>query len=178
MWVYRCTIIALLSKEVDMFSVRRYRASDYEAVWDLHNLALHQVGAHVSNGQWDNDLHDIETVYCDDGGEFLVGTENDLIIAMGALKRLSDTRAEITRMRVHPDHQCRGLGQVILTALEATTRRLGYKVLHLQTTTKQKAAQGLYKKNGYRITGKGKFDPFMVISYQKVLDSQSRTKKG
>ena len=64
-----------------MFRIRRYRLSDYQAVWDLHNLALQQV-----------------------------------------------------------------------------------------------AAQGLYEKNGYTATGKSRFDPFVVISYQKALGSQAHAK--
>ena len=36
------------------------------------------------------------------GGEFSVGIIDGRIVAMGALKRLTDTRAEICRMRVHP----------------------------------------------------------------------------
>ena len=159
-----------------MFNVRQYEPSDYQAVWDLHNLALRQVGAHPGKGRWDDDLHDIDNIYCCGSGEFLVGTENDLIIAMGALKKSSATHAEITRMRIHPDHQRQGLGQAILTALEATARKLGYKVLQLQTTTKQVAAQGLYEKNGYTATGKSRFDPFVVISYQKALGSQAHAK--
>jgi len=160
-----------------MFSIRRYEPSDYAAVWDLHNLALHHVGAHLGNGEWDDDLHDIDTVYSHNGGEFLVGTENDMVIAMGALKRSTDTHAEIKRMRVHPDHQKKGLGQVILNALEDKAHKLGYLVLQLKTTTVQKAAQGLYEKHGYTETGKSKFDPFIVVSYQKVLNSQADAKE-
>ena len=85
-----------------MMEVRRYRAGDHDAVWDLHNVALNEVGAHVGNGPWDDDLHRIEAVYIQAGGEFYVGTIDGRIVAMGALKRLTDTRGEICRMRVHP----------------------------------------------------------------------------
>jgi len=156
-----------------MFSIRQYETSDYQAVWDLHNLALHHIGAHVGNGEWDDDLHNIDTVYSQNGGEFLVRTEDDVIIAMGALKRTSDTHAEIKRMRVHPDHQKRGLGQFLLSALEEAALTLGYKVLELRTTTIQKAAQILYERNGYTITGRSELAPFVVITYQKVLSGQA-----
>ena len=43
-----------------MMEVRRYRAGDHDAVWDLHNVALNEVGAHMGNGPWDDDLHHIE----------------------------------------------------------------------------------------------------------------------
>ncbi len=174
LWVYLCNIIGFvqISKGVAMFNIRRYEPSDYQAVWDLHNLALHHIGAHVGNGEWDDDLHNIDAVYSQNGGDFLVGTEDDVIIAMGALKRNSDTHAEIKRMRVHPKHQKRGLGQFILSALEEAAYLLGYKVLELRTTTIQKAAQVLYERNGYTKTGRSEFDPFVVISYQKVLSEQ------
>jgi ribosomal protein S18 acetylase RimI-like enzyme len=152
-----------------MFSVRQYQESDHDAVWNLHNLALHAVKAHVGNGPWDDDLHNIDTIYAKNKGVFLVLIQNDTIFAMGALKKLSDSEAQITRMRVHPNHQKRGLGQIILTALEGKARELGYQMLRLDTTTKQIAAQALYKKNGYVLTGHKELWSFEVISYQKTI---------
>jgi GNAT superfamily N-acetyltransferase len=38
---------------------------------------------------------------------------------MGAFRRTDPERAEIKRMRVHPDYQGRGFGQIILSELEA-----------------------------------------------------------
>lgn len=48
-----------------MLSVRRYRPGDRQAVWDLHNLALHDAHAHGGNGPWDADLRAIESSYLD-----------------------------------------------------------------------------------------------------------------
>ena len=76
-----------------MMEVRRYIASDHDAVWDLHNLALNEVGAHAGSGPWDDDLHRIDAEYIDAGGEFYVGIIDGRIVAMGALKRLTDTRS-------------------------------------------------------------------------------------
>ena len=67
--------------------IRRFRREDAEAVWSLHNLALHDVGAHAGDGPWDYDLHAIEKVYLKGGGEFLVGIVDGRLIAMGALKK-------------------------------------------------------------------------------------------
>ncbi len=55
-----------------MFKIRRYKNSDHDEVWSLHNLALKKVGAHPGNGPWDDDLHHISSVYINRGGEFLV----------------------------------------------------------------------------------------------------------
>lgn len=68
---------------------------------------------------------------------------------MGAVRRTSADKAEIKRLRVHPDMQRRGFGQQILSELEIRAAGLGYRVLHLDTTTNQVAAQALFAKNGY-----------------------------
>ena len=150
-----------------MMEVRRYITSDHDAVWDLHNLALNEVGAHAGNGPWDDDLHRIETEYLDAGGEFYVGVLEDRIVAMGALKRLTDTRGEICRMRVHPDFQRRGLGTQILSKLEERARELGFRTLTLETTVGQVAAMGMYAKAGYVEVSRGRKFGFDVVAFEK-----------
>jgi ribosomal protein S18 acetylase RimI-like enzyme len=150
-----------------MLSVRRYRASDRQAVWDLHNLALRDAQAHGGNGPWDADLQTIEASYLGEGGEFLVGTIEQRVVAIGALRRLSPERATVTRMRVHPAHQRRGFGRRILNELERTATRLGYSSLVLDTTIEQTAAQAFYRAEGYRETGRGTLGRFDVIYFAK-----------
>ena len=152
-----------------MMEIRRYRASDHDAVWDLHNLALNEVGAHAGNGPWDDDLHRIESEYLDAGGEFYVGTLDGRIVAMGALKRLTDDRAEICRMRVHPDLQRRGLGTRILSKLEERAREMGFRTLTLETTAGQVAAIGMYAKAGYIEVSRGTKLGFEVLAFEKRL---------
>ncbi len=123
--------------------IRRYQEADHADVWTLHVLGLQHVGAYAGNGPWDDDLHHIEQVYLNNRGEFLVGVLDDRIIAMGALRKTKGERAEIKRMRAHPDFQGRGFGQLILNALEARAFELGYTTLHLDTSTVQVAAQNL-----------------------------------
>ena len=151
------------------FHVRQYRPSDHDTVWELHTVALEAVGAHAGHGPFDDDLHHVEEVYLDAGGEFLVGELDGEIVAMGALKRLDDDRAEVTRMRVQPDCWRRGYGQMILTRLEDRARELGYTTLSLDTTTGQTAAQQLYEKNGYVEVNRGRSFGFEVIQYEKIL---------
>jgi hypothetical protein len=59
-------------------------------------------GAHLGNGPWDDDLHEIEAAYLRSGGEFLVGVLDGKVVAMGTLRRISPGKAEIKRMRVGP----------------------------------------------------------------------------
>ena len=149
--------------------VRRYEPGDKRTVRRLHDEALNEVGAHLGRGPWDDDLDEIETVYLDEGGEFLVGVLNDEVVAMGALMRISPERAELKRMRVRPGLQGRGYGQTVLDALHRRASELGYSTLRLDTTVRQRAAQHLYLKNGYCETGRGVVGPFDCIYYEKEI---------
>ena len=100
--------------ELSTLAIRRYEEPDHDEVWALHNVALEAVGVHGGNGAWDDDLHHIDQVYLEAGGEFLVGVLDGHIVAMGAFKRISREAAEIKRIRVYPAFQRRGFGQAIL----------------------------------------------------------------
>ncbi len=153
-----------------MMQIRPYQESDSDEVRLLHNLALQDVGAHVENGPWDDDLKKIEEVYHNNGGCFLVGVVEGHIVAMGALKRTDTERAEIKRIRVHPDFQGRGFGSAVLERLEAEARKLGYRALHLDTTIRQTAARRLYAKYGYRETGRTVLAGFDTILFEKTVE--------
>lgn len=150
-----------------MLAVRLYGEKDHDAVWELHNLALVDTEAHAGNGPWDDDLHHIEDVYLGNGGTFLVGEIDDRIVAMGAVRRTTSERAEIKRMRVHPDFQRKGYGRTILGQLEQFAWKKGYQALHLDTTVKQVGAQRLYEKFGYKQTGREEWKKFTLLFYEK-----------
>ena len=154
-----------------MLEIRRYQDADNLAVWELHRFALGPTGAYFP-GVWDADLHDIQNHYLNNSGEFLVGTLDGKIVAMGAFRKKSGTLAEIKRMWVNPGYQRRGFGQTILNQLEAKAIQFGYQELCLDTTTLQTAAQKMYKKNGFIVTGRGQVPPFEVIYYHKSLNPE------
>jgi len=149
--------------------IRRYEPRDKRAIRRLHDDALNEVGAHLGSGPWDDDLDEIESVYLDQGGEFLVGFLDGEIVAMGALMRISPEKAELTRMRVRPGLQGRGYGQAMLDALHRRASELGYSTLRLDTTVQQRAAQRLYLKNGYNEVGRGSVGPFDCIIYEREM---------
>ncbi len=154
----------------DVLEVRRYQATDRDDVWRLHLLALEPTGAIPRSAGWADDLRRIDDEYLDGGGEFLVGMIERMVVAMGALRRASMTCAEIKRMRVHPDHQRRGLVQRILGELESRASEIGLSTLHLETTVQQHAARELYIKNGYTEDGRATAEGFEVVRYEKTID--------
>ena len=153
-----------------MFTLRHYTHADREAVEYLHVYAIQQAGAYLGRGPWDDDIYAIEETYLNNQGEFLIGEWDGVFVAMGALRRTRPERAEIKRMRVHPDYQGRGFGQIILNELEARARTMGYKTLHLDTSVVQVPARKLYEKNGFREVGRDKYHDLEVILYEKQLE--------
>jgi ribosomal protein S18 acetylase RimI-like enzyme len=152
-----------------MFTLRSYGTGDLAAVEDLHVFAIQQAGAYLGRGPWDDDVYAIKEVYLNNQGEFLLGEWDGRVVAMGGFRRTAPERAEIKRMRVHPDYQGRGFGQIILDELETRACALGYKTLHLDTSVLQIPAQKLYEKNGFREVGRDIYQQLEVILYEKQL---------
>lgn len=153
----------------DVLLIRQFQSGDEEAVRNLHWLAL-PTKTLLLSGPWDDDdLYNIKDKYLNNGGDFLVGFLRNNLVCMGALRKVSENVGEIRLMRVHPDHQRNGFGQLVLDKLESDASRIGYDTLHVDTNTKQCAAQYFYKKNGYKETRRAIISFMEVIFFEKKL---------
>lgn len=150
-------------------NIRRYKPQDGEIIWELHKKALKGVNAYIGSGKWDEDMKDVQKAYIQSGGEFLIGALGAEIVAIGALKKLTNSRAEIKRMRVEPELQGRGFGQAILSHLEQRARELSFTELQLDTMVIQLAAQKLYEKNNFREFKRAMLGGHECIFYEKSL---------
>ncbi|PWS32754.1 GNAT family N-acetyltransferase [Pedobacter paludis] len=83
--------------------------------------------------------------------EVVVAYQNNIPVACGAIKPLSETAAEVKRMFVHPDYRKQGIAAKILTELEQWATELGFGQAVLETGKKQPEAIALYQKVGYQI---------------------------
>ncbi len=151
-----------------VLELRRFEAGDARAVRELQDRALNAAGVHLGRGP-SEDLDSIPATYLDDGGEFIVGVCDGRLVAMGAVRHVTDAVAELERMRVHPAFQRRGFGRMILARLEDRARELGYHRLRLHTTVAQTAAQRLYQSAGYRDVGRGQLAGAEVVYFEKPL---------
>ncbi|WP_372663637.1 GNAT family N-acetyltransferase [Cohnella sp.] len=153
-----------------MIHVRRYSTADHEHVWRVHLLCISEAGVEPTHKHY-NDIFHIEEQYMQDGGEFLVGTNyKGNILAMGGLKRLDQHTAEIKRLRVHPSHQKKGYGQLLLGLLEKRAAEIGFKQIYLDALSNQHGAHKLFMKNGYAEKGPTVVDGFNVIVFEKTID--------
>ncbi|RED58021.1 GNAT family N-acetyltransferase [Cohnella lupini] len=152
-----------------MIRIRRYSTADHDHVWRIHLLVISEAGVEPTHKHY-HDIFHIDEQYIQDGGEFLVGTNyKGNILAMGGLKKLDDQTAEIKRLRVHPDHQQSGYGQLLLSKLEHRARELGYKQIYMDALYNQYGAHKLFRKNDYIEKGPTIVDGFNVIVFEKSL---------
>lgn len=149
-----------------MLEVRRFAAGDARAVCALDDAAMSAAGA---RGRGDEGLDSVAAAYLDDGGDFLVGVCDGRLVAMGALRHITNAVGEITWMRVHPGFQRRGFGRAILARLEHRATELGYKQLRFDTAVTLTAAQRFYRSAGYREVGRGQLAGAEVVYFEKPL---------
>jgi N-acetylglutamate synthase-like GNAT family acetyltransferase len=114
-------------------------------------------------------MKNIEEAYIRPGGCFALIEENNSILAMGALKIISEKEAEIKRMRVETFLQRQGLGQIILDYLLQNAKRKGIKAYNLDTSELQIAAQHFYIKNGFIEYKRNRWNNITIIFYEKFL---------
>ncbi len=77
--------------------------------------------------------------------------ENDVPLGCGAIKEFAPTCMEVKRMYVPVAARGKGIASIVLAALEAWARELGYTKCILETGLKQPEAIRLYQKNNYSI---------------------------
>ena len=86
-------------------------------------------------------------------GRLLLATEGSQVIALACLKRSRDDVAEIKRMFVRPASRGQGVGRMLLEALIAEARQIGYSTIRLDSTRFMKAAHSLYRSAGFQEIG-------------------------
>ena len=142
--------------KVGGLTVRPYRPEDLDELLALNAYGLSAAGIRMDEDYYaGEDIDDLQQTYSETaGGCMLVGDTEGKIVAMGGIRRLDKTTAELLRMRVYPEYQGRGYGRVILSLLEREARRLGYRRVQLITGENQHRAVDLYSRHGYHITGR------------------------
>ena len=154
--------------------IRQYMDKDKQAVIKLHVKGLIETDSYISDEKarmkLDKDLLDIKKEYIENHGEFFVATNDETLIGMGALRKIDNSIAEIKRMRIDSKFQNQGIGGGLLDRLIKRAKELGYKKLILDTSTKQEAAQHVYKSRGFKLFKKGKEYGQETLYFQLIIE--------
>jgi len=135
---------------------------------------LAEIAARIPQGATGPAEADAVDDYRPPAGVFLVVLERDTVVGCGAVRRLDDAVGELKRMWIDPVARGRGLGRMLLTALEAAGRELGYDRLRLDTHEVLVEAIALYEAAGYRRIGRYHDHPDPTHFYEKRLEPPRR----
>ena len=83
-------------------------------------------------------------------GAFIVVYRGEMPVGCGALRLLDAETGELKRMYVSPSERGKGLGHLLVSALEAEAKTLGVRRLVLETGVRQQAALALYRAAGFQ----------------------------
>ena len=96
------------------------------------------------------DMDDVQQSYFDNDGIFLVMTNNDQIIATGAIRKIDGETCELKRLWLLSDYQGKGLGYRMMQELLSFARETGYQRMRLETDQEyQDRAFNFYKRLGF-----------------------------
>jgi len=86
---------------------------------------------------------------------FLTVCRGENAVAFGCIL-LAENEGELVDIAVAPEHRQKGLGQLLLAALLAEAQNRGAEQIFLEVRESNKAARGLYEKNGFVPIGRRK----------------------
>ena len=102
-----------------------------------------------SNG-WLKDMNDIQQTYFDNGGIFLVMTDENQLIGTGAIRKFEEKICELKRLWLFTEYHGKGLGYQMMQELLLFAREMAYERIRLETDAVfQKRAVQFYKKIGF-----------------------------
>jgi len=151
----------------------RYEAKYCEPMLALHRSAIAGFTLGMSQQEDEADLVAIEQVYLNSGGEFLIGLLDERLVAMGGYKRLTDTTAELRRMRVERELQGRGYGTQLLRELERIAFQFGIRTVCLNAACRRPLTLEFYRMHGYQEAGRGSYGEVETVQFSKPLDARA-----
>lgn len=131
-----------------MVSFKRATNTDRVKAIEIIDKTLMEFGLDNSCTKHHSDLNDLEQSY--ENGYFGFILLNGKIVGTLGLYPLSYDEAEIRKMYLVPEARGHGAGKLALEFLLNEAKHLDYKTVSLETSTKFKAAIGLYTKYGFR----------------------------
>lgn len=88
--------------------------------------------------------------YAPPDGRLLLAESEAAFCGCVAVRKLEDGICEMKRLYVHPRYRKGGTGKLLAARAISEARRIGYRVMRLDTLASMKAAIALYERLGFR----------------------------
>lgn len=135
--------------------IRPFDAMDRDSILSVHEAAFRAAAIEFDpTAVVDEELRNVTETYADDDSTLLVGTVDEAVLVFGGYRPRGEGVAELSHLRVHPDHQRRGYAQALTAELEEQASQAGIDRFVLETHEDLSAARALYETLGYEETGR------------------------
>jgi putative acetyltransferase len=143
-----------------MIKIRRIHPDEIPFAKQLIYRVAHQVfqdtrpleesmAYYESQGQL-YDIDDLQQTYFDNGGIFLIMTDDDQIIGTGAIRKIDEEICELKRLWLLVEYHGKGLGYRMMQELFAFAHTKNYQRMRLETDrSHQNRAFDFYKRLGF-----------------------------
>jgi len=115
-----------------------------------HRQDIALIDAYFDAGAFEAELEALPGAYGPPGGRLYLASIGDSPAGCVALRPIDATRCEMKRMFVYPEYHGKGIGRALGEAAIASGAAAGYKAMLLDTSVRQKEAQALYRRLGFR----------------------------
>jgi len=134
--------------------IRRINAADNKQVAALIRSVFDELDVpKVGTAYQDKELDSMfEAFKAMPRGEYYVIVEEDIIIGCAGIAPLANQKeniCELQKMYFSPIARGRGLGKKLIAICLEQAKKFGFEQCYLETMPYMKAAQALYKKNGF-----------------------------
>lgn len=155
--------------KADFFALNvEYLSWDAEQMLELHNVDIASMLDVTFESYAHGLLDHYGSLHPPDGIVYLLRI-GDKIEGMGAVHRLESDVAEIKRMYIRKQHRGKGFGRTLLRKLVEKAKEFGYTTIRLDTGTFMKAAQRVYRSEGFyeieRYPGCVTPEPFLPFTH-------------
>lgn len=127
-------------------------AEDVEAVRRLIAEYASSLGESICFTQHADEMAHLAARYPVSEGGLWLATLGGAAAGCVALRRRSETQAELKRLYVDPPARGRGIARALMRAALGRASELGYGSVYLDTLPSMTAAQALYRDLGFRLT--------------------------
>ncbi len=130
-------------------SITKISRSDVQETKELIKEYLKWIDNDLSFQQVDEELAGFPKKYEEPDGSFFIAKDGKNVIGCIGLKKIQSGICEMKRLFVKDEYKGRGLGKELIKTLIEEAKKKGYSKMRLDTLSKMKSAQRLYKEFGF-----------------------------